>query len=72
MADNENDNDDENNDTNITIIAPPPKIEQNSTNVALCGTCPEIPYSIASDFCADCIARKTFVISVNVVMAFSD
>ena len=50
----DNDNDDEKTDTNITIIAPPPTIEQNSTNMALCGTCPEIPYSIATHFCADC------------------
>ena len=58
--DNQNDNDidndnvDESNDTNITTIPPPPTIEQNSTNMALCGTCPEIPYSIATHFCADC------------------
>ena len=44
----------ENNSENVTVVAESNVQEDPSNQNVLCGTCPDIPYNIATHFCVQC------------------
>ena len=44
----------ENNSENVTVVAESNVQEDPSNQNMLCGTCPDIPYNIATHFCVQC------------------
>ena len=44
----------DNNSTNVKAIVESKEDPCNQNDVALCGTCPDIPYNIATHYCVEC------------------